>query len=215
MSFRRKLLVLATSLCFAVGVGAVSADAAQVTVKSGDSLWAIAQRNGTTVETIKQLNQLTSDRLQIGQVLQLPEVSTNQSVRPPQTEENVSRGMVDRAAAVLEYAKQFVGIRYRSGGESPSGFDCSGYVRYVFKNFGIDLVHTAAGQYKSGTVINRDELRPGDLVFFNTGGNGINHSGIYIGNNQFIHASSSRGVRVDSLSDSYWSKNYRGANRIL
>ncbi|AQS60089.1 C40 family peptidase [Desulforamulus ferrireducens] len=215
MSFRRKLLVLATSLCFAVGVGAVSADAAQVTVKSGDSLWAIAQRNGTTVETIKQLNQLTSDRLQIGQVLQLPEVSTNQSVRPPQTEENVSRGMVDRAAAVLEYAKQFVGVRYRSGGESPSGFDCSGYVRYVFKNFGIDLVHTAAGQYKSGTVINRDELRPGDLVFFNTGGNGINHSGIYIGNNQFIHASSSRGVRVDSLSDSYWSKNYRGANRIL
>ena len=215
MSLGRKLLVLATSVCFAVGVWVGSADAAQVTVKSGDSLWAIAQNNGTTVDTIKQLNQLAGDSLQVGQVLQLPDVATNQSVRPPQAEEAVSRGMVDRAVAVLDYAKKFVGVRYRSGGEGPSGFDCSGYVRYVYKNFGLDLVHTAAGQYNSGTAIKREELRPGDLVFFNTGGSGINHSGIYVGNNQFIHASSSRGVRVDSLSDGYWNPKFRGANRIL
>lgn len=215
MSLGSRLLVLATSVCFAVGMWVGAAEAAQVTVKTGDSLWAIAQNNGTTVEKIKELNQLTNDNLQLGQVLQVPDGASNQSVRPPQATENVSRGMVDRAMAVLDYAKKFTGIKYRSGGESPAGFDCSGYVRYVFKNFGIDPVHTAAGQYNAGTVINKEELRAGDLVFFNTGGNGINHSGIYIGENQFIHSSSSKGIKVDSLSDSYWSPRYRGASRIL
>lgn len=215
MSIRRKLAVLATSVCLATVVWTGFAEAAQVTVGQGDNLWAIANRNGTTVETIKKLNNLTSDNLQIGQVLTVPDQPANQVARPLTASQNVSRGIVDRSMAVLDYAKQYIGVRYRSGGESPKGFDCSGYVRYVYKNFGIDLVHTAAGQYSAGTAIKREELRPGDLVFFNTGGRGINHSGIYIGNNQFIHASSSRGIKIDSLYDSYWKPKYRGASRIL
>ncbi|MEW6696692.1 MAG: C40 family peptidase [Bacillota bacterium] len=214
LSIWRKLAVLATSVCLATVVWTGFAEAAQVTVGQGDNLWAIANRNGTTVETIKKLNNLTGDNLQIGQVLTVPDPA-NQTARPLTSSQNVSRGIVDRSMTVLDYAKQYIGVRYRSGGESPKGFDCSGYVRYVYKNFGIDLVHTAAGQYRAGTAIKREELRPGDLVFFNTGGRGINHSGIYIGNNQFIHASSSRGIRIDSLYDSYWKPRYRGANRIL
>ncbi|WP_238456917.1 C40 family peptidase [Desulforamulus putei] len=215
LSIGRKLAALVTSVCLTAVVWTGSAEAAQVSVGQGDTLWAIAQKNGTTVETIKKLNNLTSDNLQIGQVLTIPDQPTNQAARPLTASPNVSRGIADRAMAVLDYAKQYIGVRYRAGGESPAGFDCSGYVRYVFKNFGIDLVHTAAGQYSAGTAIAKDELRPGDLVFFNTGGHGINHSGIYIGNNEFIHASSSRGIKIDSLNDSYWSARYRGAGRIL
>lgn len=215
LSIRRRLAVLATSVCLAIVVWAGSVEAAQVTVGQGDTLWAIANQNGTTVETIKKLNNLTGDSLQIGQVLTVPDQPTNQAARLLSASQNVSRGITDRAMAVLDYAKKYIGARYRSGGESPAGFDCSGYVRYVYKNFGVDLVHTAAGQYSSGTTIKREELRPGDLVFFNTGGRGINHSGIYIGNNQFIHASSSRGIKIDSLYDGYWNPRYRGASRIL
>ncbi|MEG6523274.1 C40 family peptidase [Desulfotomaculum sp. 1211_IL3151] len=215
MSLLKKMAVLASSVCMAIVVWVGFADAAQVTVQSGDTLWSIANRCGTSVENVKQLNNLESDSLQIGQVLDVPDQSANQAVRPRTEDPETSRGVVDRAVAVLDYAKQYVGVKYRSGGESPAGFDCSGYVRYVFKNFGFDLVHTAAGQYHAGVAIKKAELRPGDLVFFNTGGAGINHSGIYMGNSQFIHSSSSRGIRIDSLSDSYWSPKYRGANRIL
>lgn len=196
--------------------------AAQVTVMQGDTLWSIANRNGTTVDEIQSLNDLKSSSISPGMVLDLPEKETNQSFRPiteeqkqEQQEQQVSRGLIDRVPAVLDFAKEYLGIRYRSGGVTPAGFDCSGYVQYVFKNFGIDLVHNAAGQYKSGTIIKKEELSPGDLVFFNTGGYGISHSGIYVGDNQFIHASSSRGIRVDSMNDGYWGPRYRGANRII
>lgn len=220
MSTLRKLGVFAASFCLSALLWTQSADAAQVTVKEGDTLWAIASRSGTTVQTIKNLNNLTSDSLKIGQTLNLPDgavdsQASQQAARPLAAPPNASRGMVDRALGVLDYAKQFMGVRYRSGGESPNGFDCSGYVRYVFKNFGFDLVHTAAGQAQTGTAVKRGELRPGDLVFFNTSGYGINHSGIYVGNDQFIHASTSRGIRIDSLHDGYWNPKYRGATRLL
>lgn len=215
MSLLNKMAVLTTSLCMAIVVWVGSADAAQVIVQKGDTLWAIANRCGTSVESVKQLNNLNNDIIKIGQVLNVSDQLANQSVRP-RTEDPVnSRGVVDRVAAVLDYAKQYIGVRYRSAGESPAGFDCSGYVRYVYKNFGFDLVHSAAGQYNAGVAINKADLRPGDLVFFRTGGAGINHSGIYTGNNQFIHASSSSGIRIDSLSDNYWAPKYQGANRIL
>ncbi|WP_420795110.1 C40 family peptidase [Desulforamulus hydrothermalis] len=216
LSFSKRLAVLAAAVGLTAAVWSGTAEGAQVTVKQGDTLWAIAQSNGTTVDNIKKLNNLTGDALQIGQVLNLPDQPSGQAARPVTANAaNVSRGMADRALAVLDFAKQYIGVRYRAGGESPAGFDCSGYVRYVFKNFGIDLVHTAAGQYQAGTAIAKDELRPGDLVFFHTGGQGINHSGIYLGNNEFIHASSSRGIKIDSLLDSYWSARYRGASRIF
>lgn len=215
MSVARKLAALAASACLATLLCSGPAFAAQVTVSKGDSLWAIANRNGTSVETIQQLNNLTDDKIQPGQVLNVPDQANNQAVRPPAATQNTSRGIVDRAVSVLDFAKKFIGVRYSSGGSSPAGFDCSGYVRYVFGNFGIDLTHSAAAQYSQGTAINRQELRPGDLVFFNTGGAGINHSGIYIGSGKFIHASSSQGIQISSLSDSYWNPRYRGASRIL
>ena len=114
--------------------------------------------------------------------------------------------------SVVSYAKQFLGCKYVYGGTSPSGFDCSGFTQYVYKNFGVNLNRTAAAQYSNGQSVT--SLQAGDLVMF--GKSGINHVGIYIGGNSFIHAANkSQGVRIDTLSTGYYKTNYVGARRIF
>jgi len=119
------------------------------------------------------------------------------------------------AEKIIATAKRYIGVPYVWGGATPSGFDCSGFVQYVFKAHGIMLPRTSKDQYRVGTYVSKANLKPGDLVFFNTSGSGVSHLGIYIGNNQFIHASSSKGVMISSLSNSYWSARYLGARRVL
>ncbi len=117
------------------------------------------------------------------------------------------------ASSVVDYAKQFIGSRYVYGGSSPSGFDCSGFTSYVYKQFGVSLNRTAAGQYSNGVAVSRSELAPGDLVMF--GKSGINHVGIYIGGGQIVHAAnSSRGVTIDTINSGYYNNNYVGARRV-
>ncbi|WP_339312208.1 C40 family peptidase [Paenibacillus sp. FSL M7-0896] len=108
-----------------------------------------------------------------------------------------------------------IGTKYVSGGTSTNGFDCSGFTMYVFDKIGINLPHQSGSQYQMGSAVSRDEMRPGDLVFFNTSGKGISHVGIYVGDGEFAHASSSRGVTISSLSDSYYVSRYVGAKRIM
>ena len=119
------------------------------------------------------------------------------------------------AAAIIATAKQYIGVPYVWGGSTPSGFDCSGFVQYVFARHGITLPRTSRDQYSVGTWVSKSNLQPGDLVFYNTSGSGVSHLGIYIGNGQFIHASSSKGVMISEMSNSYWSARYYGARRIL
>ncbi|WP_039766873.1 C40 family peptidase [Caldicellulosiruptor sp. F32] len=140
-----------------------------------------------------------------------------------------SRGRYDREAQVayngsladriLGFAKNLLGIRYRYGGSSPStGFDCSGFVQYVFRNFGISLERTAADMAATdGVRISYNELRPGDLVFFDTDGgrNYINHVGIYLGGGKYIHASSARGcVTISDLTSKYGTS-FMMAKRVI
>ncbi|WP_258000281.1 C40 family peptidase [Bacillus sp. Marseille-P3661] len=118
---------------------------------------------------------------------------------------------------VIESAKTYIGVPYKTAGSSPSGFDCSGFVNYVFETEnGINTERQAATLYKQGTSVEKAELKKGDLVFFNTSGSRISHVGIYTGNNEFIHASSSKGVMISSINDPYyWGSRYIGAKRIL
>lgn len=111
---------------------------------------------------------------------------------------------------VVATAKQYLGCKYVYGGTTPSGFDCSGFTQYVYKQCGVSLNRTSDAQASNGTAVSKSNLQPGDLVIF-TG-----HVGIYIGNNQFIHAANpSKGVITTSLSDSYYTKTYKTARRIF
>ncbi|MDL2281218.1 NlpC/P60 family protein [Selenomonadales bacterium OttesenSCG-928-I06] len=120
-----------------------------------------------------------------------------------------------RARRVIQTSMNYIGVPYVFGGTSPSGFDCSGFTRFVFARVGIDLPRMADSQYEYGYKVPRDSLRPGDLVFFTTYTYGVSHSGIYIGEGRFISATSSRGIKIDSLSDGYWGPRYVGACRVL
>lgn len=122
-----------------------------------------------------------------------------------------------RASEVLMNALSLSGIRYQYGGNNPdSGFDCSGFVRYVFKqSTSLTLPRTTLAMSQIGKVVGKNELQPGDLVFFNTLKSAFSHVGIYVGNNRFIHSPRSGGVvRVESLETAYWAKRFNGAKRM-
>jgi cell wall-associated NlpC family hydrolase len=117
---------------------------------------------------------------------------------------------------LVEMAMKLRDIRYRRGGRAPStGFDCSGFVQYVFAQaLGIDLPDNSISQAEAGVRVARNELKTGDLVFFHTRGKGISHVGIYLDHGRFIHSpSTGKRVRVDELSDQYWARHYVGARR--
>ncbi|MGC7870746.1 NlpC/P60 family protein [Desulfosporosinus sp. SYSU MS00001] len=122
----------------------------------------------------------------------------------------------DKAAALINTAEKYLGVPYQWGGDSPStGFDCSGFVQYVFAQNGITLPRVSRDQYTVGTPVNYSNLQPGDLIFFSIEKNGIvDHDGIYIGNDQFINASSSKGVTIYSFGP-YWQSVYLGARRVF
>ena len=122
-----------------------------------------------------------------------------------------------KGSQIAQYALQYVGCPYVYGGSSPSGFDCSGFTTYVMKHFGYTINRTASSQMDNGTSVSKSQLQPGDLVFFNSGNSSkrATHVGIYTGNGQFVHASTSTtGVIISDLNSSYYSSTYVGARRL-
>ncbi len=105
---------------------------------------------------------------------------------------------------IVNYAKQLIGAPYVWGGTTPRGFDCSGFVQYVFNHCGVSLPRTSEAQAQVGSVTNKPSLQAGDLVFFNTDGSAFSHVGIYVGNGEFISATTSSGVQIRNLSDPYY-----------
>jgi cell wall-associated NlpC family hydrolase len=107
------------------------------------------------------------------------------------------------------------GMPYRNGGSDPSGFDCSGFIWYVFGQYGIRVPRTVSEQFREGIEVGSDTVEPGDLLFFSTQGPDASHVGMAIGGDEFVHAPSSRGeVRVERLSAPYWASRYVGARRV-
>ncbi len=123
----------------------------------------------------------------------------------------------DQAAGMVEQAMGLLGVPYRRGGNSEStGFDCSGLVRHLYeKSVGQILPRRAVDQARATEVIDRDELKPGDLVFFNTMRRTFSHVGIYVGDGKFIHAPrAGKAVNIDDMRSAYWQKRFNGARRV-
>lgn len=132
-------------------------------------------------------------------------------------QESSSDGWQARAHEILMSAFSLTGVKYKWGGSSPeTGFDCSGFVRYVFQQAAnLTLPHGARALSQLGQKIPLDQLRPGDLVFFNTLKSAFSHVGIYVGDGRFIHApSSGGGIHIVNMDEEYWSKRFNGARRI-
>lgn len=115
---------------------------------------------------------------------------------------------------LIQYAMNFLGTPYVWGGTTPAGFDCSGFVQYVFSHNGVNLPRTSQEQFNVGTPVDESQLQPGDLVFFDSGGPGATHVGIYVGNNMMIDAES-QGVVFDDITNSYWGPKFVGARRVV
>ena len=131
----------------------------------------------------------------------------------PETKPFLPESQVSR---LLSTAKQYIGVPYKFGGTTPKAFDCSGYLQYDFARNGLSLPRTADEQYKLGQrTTSIRQLVPGDLVFFTTYEPGASHCGIYLGDGRFIHASTSKGVRIDELSNTYWQPRFYGGKHIV
>ena len=122
----------------------------------------------------------------------------------------------DKASAILNEAAKYLGIKYVYGGSTPAGFDCSGFVKYVFNECGIKLERVSRDQYaKNGTSVSKSNLQPGDLLFFGSGGT-VNHVGIYVGDGQMIHSpSTGKSICYTSINSDYYVSHYIGAKRVL
>lgn len=185
----------------------------EYTVVSGDSLSKIAVQFKTTIANLKALNNLSSDFLSVGQKLKVQgtAIVTTPVANPTAPKPPVVTGT--QAQKIVQIAQSFIGVPYVWGGSTPAGFDCSGFIHYVYKQAGISVPRTNSKGMDARSYY-LDQPQVGDLVFFaNTYTSGISHLGIYIGNNQFIHAGS-KGITVTSLNDSYWKKHFDSYKRF-
>lgn len=182
---------------------------AEYIIKSGDTLSKIALQYNMTVKQLKDLNNLTSDLIFAGQKLKV-----NNSNDQATTENNAAQPVKAENPTVISISKDYMGVPYLWAGSTPDGFDCSGFIYYAYNQAGKQL-----GRYSSEGYYNRsfyvNEPQPGDLVFFeNTYKKGISHVGIYLGNNEFIHASPTGGVMISNLSEAYYTKHFEGFKRF-
>ncbi|MEO4052698.1 LysM peptidoglycan-binding domain-containing protein [Solibacillus sp. CAU 1738] len=169
-------------------------------VKPGDSLSKIANKYGISYKTIMKLNNLSSTAISVGQklIVSSSTTSTNPSV----------------GDSIVSIAKQYIGTKYIFGGSSPSGFDCSGFISYVYNKAGISTSRLSAeGFYNAAKPVSKPKI--GDLVFFsNTYKSGISHIGIYIGNNKMIAASGYH-VQISNIDGAYWENHFTGYGRLI
>jgi peptidoglycan endopeptidase LytE len=205
-------------------------------VAKGDSLSSISKKAGVSVEEIKRENRLRTSALKIGRVLFLPkdrsrlgeeseEAEDQDGISgAPQTETEKAETAASNAlgkwtnpeerSLLVRVVKTFLGVPYKLGGSTLKGIDCSGFVRKIYEIFNIELPRTTREQFSIGKKIGKEQLEEGDLVFFKRGENS-SHVGIYIGDNQFVHASSyNRQVRIDYLDAPYYSKRFLSGVRV-
>ena len=134
----------------------------------------------------------------------------------PKTKKKTNNRKPVKKGKLEPYIEKYWGVKYKMGATGPYRFDCSGFMLRIFKEaYGIKLPRTSRAQAKLGKYVSKKYLKYGDLVFFNTFGRGISHVGVYIGNNKFAHASTSKGITISDLDNVYYKKKYVTARRIF
>jgi LysM repeat protein len=205
-------------------------------VKQGDNLYTISKKAGLPMEEIKRLNQLRTDALRIGQRLTLPkqkskveeeseEIGDAEEVKEVQQVQGESQTISEPLGKwknseernlFIRVVKTFLGVPYKLGGSTIKGLDCSAFVKKIFEIFDVRLPRTAREQSSIGKKVGRRDLEEGDIVFFKTRHANNAHVGIYIGNNEFVHASyRSKEVRVDNLDTPYFNQRFINGVRII
>ena len=195
------------------------------TLKDGDRVEVTGLENGWfAVKSGDKTGYVTGDDLDLTMEKEAPKPKA--TTKKPQTGTAAAGGTGESGGTVASgsgsdvaaFAQQYLGTPYVYGGAGPGGFDCSGFTMFVFSHFGVSLAHGATPQLNNGYAVSMSELQPGDLVFFfgtyNTS-SAASHVGIYVGGGQFIHASSSRGVIISGLSESYYANRYLTARRVF
>jgi len=153
-----------------------------------------------------------------GRVLPVPKVTASDvDTSKPTTLAPYGRSFISgtQGKQIVSTAQTLMGIPYVFGGTTTKGFDCSGLLQYVFKMHGLTIPRLADEQYNLGKAAKPNQLVAGDLVFFTTYTAGVSHCGIYVGDGKFLHASSSKGVKIDSLDNEYWKTRFVGARKIV
>ncbi len=215
-------------------------------VQEGETLYRISLMYNVPLEVLKEVNHLESNILYVGQKLKIPVAYLEREApfvlekpkglsyeREDTLSQKFEKNLLPKKDILtpsmlskeeekalkqkfLEISLNFADQRYRIGGNGNGYLDCSAFVKLVYEAFGIKLPRSSMEQYQVGVPVEKEELIPGDLVFFKTRGNRISHVGIYIGDKRFIHISSSRKrVAIDSLDDPYFKERYVGAKRVL
>lgn len=212
-------------------VTASSLPRGEYVVKKGDTLGRIARRYDVTIKELKRENNIKGNSIRAGQVLYIPGYERQETEyrvvteKPAIHESNGQHNYTDPEVengrfskeSIIQVAKKYLGAPYKFGGNDlATGIDCSGYVKKIFSRFNVYLPRTARDiYYSSGYKVSKKKLDTGDLVFFTTYAKYPSHVGIYIGNDEFIHASSaSRKVTIDSINKQYYKKRYIGAKRV-
>jgi len=204
-------------------------------VRKGDTLFSISKRVGLSVEEIKRMNRLRSALLKVGQVLAFSKTKPREEAKELDSSEESTlerqaeggggkQGVAEPLGKwsnpeerhlFVRVVKTFLGAPYRLGGSTLNGIDCSAFVKKIYEIFNIHLPRTVKEQFQIGKKVEKDELEEGDLVFFKTRRSNNGHVGIYIGNNEFVHASRfNKGVKVDNLNTPYFSKYFLKGVRV-
>ena len=225
--FKKKLAVSITSVVIAMATFFAVGEASAAThkVSAGETLWRISHNNNVSVADLKKWNNLRNNIIYPNQVLKLkktavtkakPKAKKVTTKKKTTKTKAVSKSTTSPVTGVINSAQSVIGTKYKWGGTTRSGFDCSGFIHWAYNNAGKTMARaTTTGYFNRSYKISKSQLKEGDLVFFaGTYRSGISHMGIYAGNNKFIHASSSKGVTVTSLNNSYWSKHFHSFKRF-